>query len=137
MSRVRRKEFPKTHSWIPRKHIRIFRSDFQPIFMYLCRVSFLTTLDIYKTYFKGRHIEEYKENTSKGDRCLVLSKRSYCVFAPQGFETKCFLIFIVDKVKNFAANNLLQVCVLVMYQELRIIGQSRTVIRTKRVAFIY
>ena len=23
--------------------------------MYFCRVSFLTTLDIYKDYFKGRH----------------------------------------------------------------------------------
>ena len=28
-------------------------------------------------------------------------------FAPQGFVTKCFLIFIVDEVKNFAANILL------------------------------
>ena len=28
--------------------------------MYLCRVSFFTTLDIYKAYFKGRHIREYK-----------------------------------------------------------------------------
>ena len=28
--------------------------------MYLCRVSFLTTLDIYKAYFRGRHIREYK-----------------------------------------------------------------------------
>ena len=35
---------------------------------------------------------------------LILSKESYCVFAPQGFVTQCFLIFIVDEVKNFAAN---------------------------------
>ena len=28
--------------------------------MYLCRVSFLTTLDLYKAYFRGRHIGEYK-----------------------------------------------------------------------------
>ena len=28
--------------------------------MYLCRVPFLTTLDIYKAYVKGRHIREYK-----------------------------------------------------------------------------
>ena len=34
---------------------------------------------------------------------------------PYGFVTKCFLIFIVDEVKNFAANNLLQVGELVMY----------------------
>ena len=35
--------------------IRISRSDFIHIHVYLCRVSFLTTLDIYKDYFKGRH----------------------------------------------------------------------------------
>ena len=34
--------------------IQISRSDFWPILMYLCRVSFLTTLNIYKDYFKGR-----------------------------------------------------------------------------------
>ena len=33
--------------------------------MYLCRVSFLTTLDLYKAYFRGRHIREYKENICK------------------------------------------------------------------------
>ena len=42
----------------------------------------------------------------KVTQCLILSARSYCVFAPQGFVTKCFLIFIVDEVKNFAANNI-------------------------------
>ena len=34
--------------------IRISRSDFTHIHVYLCRVSFLITLDIYKDYFKGR-----------------------------------------------------------------------------------
>ena len=42
-----------------------FRSDFRPMLMYLCRVSFFTTLDIYKVHFRGRHIWEYKENTCK------------------------------------------------------------------------
>ena len=51
----------------------------------------------------------------KVTKCLILSERSYCVFALEGFVTKCFLIFIVDEVKNFAANNLLQVGVLVTY----------------------
>ena len=37
----------------------------------------------------------------------LFSERSYYVFTPQGFVTKCFLIFIVDEVKNFAANILL------------------------------
>ena len=68
----------------------------------------------------------------KVTECLILSERSYRVFAPQGFVTKCFLIFIVDEVKNFATYNLLQVCVLVTYWEPCIIGQLRTRIRAKR-----
>ena len=35
--------------------IRLFKSDYMHIQVYLCRVSFLITLDIYKDYFKGRH----------------------------------------------------------------------------------
>ena len=35
--------------------IRISRFDFTHILVYLCRVFFLTTLDIYKDYFKGHH----------------------------------------------------------------------------------
>ena len=46
---------------------------------------------------------------------LFSLKGSYCVFAPSGFVTKCFFIFIVDEVKNFATNNLLQVGELVTY----------------------
>ena len=34
--------------------IQIFRSDFTHIHVYLYRVSFLTTLDIYKDYFNDR-----------------------------------------------------------------------------------
>ena len=45
--------------------IRISRSDFWPKLMCMCWVSFLTNLDIYKAYFKGRQIREYKENTCK------------------------------------------------------------------------
>ena len=47
----------------------------------------------------------------KVTECLILSERSYCVFAPQGFVIKCFLIFIVDEVKNFAANVFLKLVV--------------------------
>ena len=36
--------------------IQISKSVFTHIQVYLCRVSFLTTLDIYKDYFKGRHM---------------------------------------------------------------------------------
>ena len=34
--------------------IRISKSDFQPMLIYLNRISFLTILDIHKAYFKGR-----------------------------------------------------------------------------------
>ena len=66
---------------------------------YLFRVSFLTTLDIYKAYFKSLHNRDTKTKS------LIFSVRSYCVCTPQGFVTKCFIIFIVDEVKNFATNN--------------------------------
>ena len=67
----------------------------------------------------------------KGDRCLILSERSYCVFALQGFITKCFLIFIVDEVKNFAANYLPKL-VIKLHTRIRTIGQSRTGIRASK-----
>ena len=35
---------------------------------------------------------------------LFSLKEATASFAPQGFVTKCFLIFIVDEVKNFAVN---------------------------------
>ena len=35
--------------------IRFSRSDYTHILEYLCRVSFLTILDIYKNYFKSQH----------------------------------------------------------------------------------
>ena len=35
--------------------IRNSRSDYTHIFEYLCTVSFLTFLNIYKDYFKGHH----------------------------------------------------------------------------------
>ena len=33
----------------------IFSSNFHPIRVYMFGLSFLTTLNIYKDYFKGRH----------------------------------------------------------------------------------
>ena len=35
--------------------IKNFKSDYTHILEYLFRISFLTILDIYKDYFKGRH----------------------------------------------------------------------------------
>ena len=68
---------------------------------------------------------------AKGDRYLILFKRSYCVFAPQGFVTKCFLIFIVDEVKNFSANTFFKL-VLKSRTKIRAISQSRTRIRASK-----
>ena len=72
---------------------------------------------------------------------LFSLKEATASFAPQGFVTKCFLIFIVDEVKNFATNNLLQFGV-------KLVCQSRNESRAslvshvlgsvqKKVAFIY
>ena len=44
---------------------RFYKFDFWPMLMYLCRVSFLTTLNIYKAYFRECHKREYKENICK------------------------------------------------------------------------
>ena len=41
--------------------------------------------------------------------------RSYCVFTPRVLWPMSFLIFTIDELKNFAANNLPQVGVLVTY----------------------
>ena len=90
--------------------IRFSRSDYTHIPMYLCRVYFLTTLDIYKDYFKGRHKMMQKNNT-----CIVWPEieialvhhslcRSYCVFMPRVLWPRSFLIFTIDELKNFAVN---------------------------------
>ena len=68
---------------------------------------------------------------------LFSLKEATTSFVPQGFVTKYFLIFIVDEVKKFVANNLLQVVELVMYWDPCIIGQSRNEIHALRVVFIY
>ena len=99
--------------------IRPFRSDYTHIPMYLYRFSFLTTLDIYKDYFKGHHEEMQSDNTcilwSDAEIALVHRSlcRSYCVFTLMVLWPRSFLIFIVDELKNFATNNLPQVGVLV------------------------
>ena len=36
---------------------------------------------------------------------LIYFVQNNCICTSQGFVTKCFLIFIVDKVKNFTVNN--------------------------------
>ena len=93
--------------------IRLFRYDYMHILEYLCRVSFLITLDIYKDHFKSRHKGDgrcWKQNTHilwlKKEIVLVHHSlyRSYCIFAQRVLWLRSFLIFIVDELKNFATN---------------------------------
>ena len=63
--------------------IQISRSDFRPKLLYLCKVSFLTTLDINKACFRGSHIREYRENISKKVTDALFSlKEATALFAP-------------------------------------------------------
>ena len=102
--------------------IRISRSDFTHIHEYLCRVSFLTTLDIYKDYFKGCHMG-YNLMQSDYIYCdrrhstLVhhILSRSYCVFTPRVLWPRSFLIFIVGWTEELCNQHLPQVGVLVTY----------------------
>ena len=81
--------------------IRNFRSDYTHILEYFCRVSFLTTLNIYKDYFTCKLSLETEIDLVHHILC-----RNYCVFVPGVLWPRSFLIFIVDELKNFAANNL-------------------------------
>ena len=51
--------------------------------MCLCRVFFLTTLNIYKAYFRGSHRREYKgEHMKKVIDALFSLKEATTSFAP-------------------------------------------------------
>ena len=101
--------------------IRFSRSDYMHILEYLCRISFLTTQNIYKDFFKGRH-----KVVAIVVTCILWPEieivlvhlsfcRSYYVFTPRVLWPRSFLIFIIDELKNFAANNPSQVGVLFTY----------------------
>ena len=104
--------------------IRISRSNFTHIHEYLCRVSFLTTLDIYKDYFKGR-LEWCKgccnccyTHIVIGDKIALVHhilSRNYCVFVPRVLWSRSFLIFIVGWIEGLCSQHLPQVGVLVTY----------------------
>ena len=71
---------------------QFFRFDFTPICGYMFRFSFLTTLNIYKDYFKGRHswcwvqlnAKVFHKHIVTGDICpsSSFSWRGYCVCMP-------------------------------------------------------
>ena len=97
--------------------IQIFRSVFHAYPSYLCRVSFLTTLYIYKDNFKG-HLNDAKV-VALVVTCILwpeticlsssFSWRSFCACTQYGFVTKEFLdLHHMDELKNFVTNILLK-----------------------------
>ena len=79
------------------------RFDYTYILEYLCRVSFLTTLDIYKGYFKSRY--KWCKALQNNNLCILwpetefalvhhILSRSYCVFTPRFLWPMSFLIII-------------------------------------------
>ena len=112
----------KVYSWSSTQAIsvktyefRTSRSNFHPMLKYLYRVSFLTILDIYKAYFKSRRA------CRKWSSSLFSLKKLLRVYA-KSLWPKSFMIFIVDELNNFAANNLFKLLELVMYWDPCIIG---------------
>ena len=89
--------------------IQISRSVFTHIQVYLCRVYFLTTLDIYTDYFKGRLkwceviIHAYCDQRQFAlvylffEEATAFLRKGFCNQGASWFSS-------LDKVKNFAAN---------------------------------
>ena len=111
--------------------IRISRFDFTYVHEYLCRISFLTTIDIYKDYFKGCHIWCNMMQSDcewklwlETEFALVhhILSRNYYVFAPKVLWPRSFLIFIVGWTKELCSQYLPQVGVLATYWDPCIIG---------------
>ena len=90
--------------------IKFSRSDYTHILEYLCRISFLTTLDIYNNYFKSRHKVMQSDNTCilwpETEFALVhhILCKSYCVFMPRVLWPRASWSSLLDELKNFAAN---------------------------------
>ena len=106
-------------------------SNYTHIHEYLCRVSFLTTLDIYKDYFKSRC--RWCKVLQKNNPCILWPEtkialvhhifcRSCCVFMPRVLWPRSFLIFIVGWIEELCSQHLPQVSVLVTYRDPCIIG---------------
>ena len=90
--------------------IQFFRIDFNPIRVYMYKLSFLITLNIYKNYFKGRQrLRECKEKFclcklwSKTEFALVhLSLEEAAMFVHHRvLWPRSFVIFIIWWTKEF------------------------------------
>ena len=102
---------------------QIFNSNFTPICVYMFRLFFLTTLNIYKDYFKGCHswckwvqldVKVFHKHIVTRDICPSSSSSSIScsICTPLGFVTKELSdLHCVDELKNFVANILLKLVV--------------------------
>ena len=96
--------------------IHIFKFVFHTYPSYLCKVFFLTTLNIYKDYFKGRQRDAKLCNLMKSDYSCILWPETICLnssysllkllrFCAEGFITKKLLnLHRLDELKNFVTN---------------------------------
>ena len=107
--------------------IKNSKSDYTHIPMYLCKVSFLTTLHIYKDYFKGRRACIVWPDAKSGLVHYSLY-RSYCVFTPKVLWPRSFLIFIT---KKLCSQHLLQVGELVTYWDPCLNGEIAAIIQVQ------
>ena len=79
--------------------IRISKSHFTYIYVYLCKVFFLTTSDIYKDYFKGRH---KWRNLMQSDCTCILWPETICPSSSYSLQKLLHLC-----TKGFVTNELL------------------------------
>ena len=62
--------------------IIIFRSNFMPMLIFICRVFFLTIVDIIRLILRPSHKRIHREHMQKVTECIILFERSYYIFAP-------------------------------------------------------
>ena len=81
-------KFIKTRHLLNTFYLSKFKKEIEILICFLgiheCvfETSFLITLDIYKVYFKGLHIREYKENICKRWTMPYSLWKKYYAFAP-------------------------------------------------------
>ena len=98
--------------------IQFFRVDFTPIHDYVFRLSFLTTLNIYKDYFKGR--KRFHKCEAKFCSCKLWPKTKFALVHLSLEEAtvfvhlrvlwpRSFMIFIVWWIEELCSQHLSQV----------------------------
>ena len=98
--------------------IQFFRANFTPIHEYVFRLSFLTTLNIYKDYFKGH--QRLRRCEAKLCSCKLWLKTKFALIHLSLEEAavsvhlrvlwpRSFVIFIVWRTKKLCSQHLSQV----------------------------